>query len=150
MEAISMLKLVEAIGFPALIFIIWFIYHKSTVKNYTEMNHTLTNLVTENSAANKQQVADTLKTNKEAIASVVSAYNEQIQGYTKQLERIAASHEKQVTSILEENAKREERLFKILKDMQENEHYQSVQMEKIETFIKTNQFCPATRKKQEI
>ncbi len=36
-ETAIFLKLVESIGFPAVIFIIWFLYHKSQTKLYEEL-----------------------------------------------------------------------------------------------------------------
>lgn len=89
------IELIKNIGFPALIFAIWFFYHKA------------------NATAQEKREKQTAET---------------------------------FQQILNEQAKREERNFGLLKDMLETNQYHGSLLAKIAQQIEANQWCPLLKK----
>lgn len=83
-EVTFLLDVVKSVGFPGLIFLIWYLYHQSQVKTFEK--------------------------------------------------------------IIEEQSKREERNFSLLKDMLENNQYHTSLLVKITEKLEANQWCPVVKK----
>ena len=83
-EVTFLLDIIKSVGFPGLIFLIWYLYHKSQVKTFEKL--------------------------------------------------------------IEEQSKREERNFSLLKDMLENNIYHSSLLVKITEKLDSNQWCPVVKK----
>lgn len=91
LDTAFLIEIVKAIGFPAVIFVIWFLYHKSQVEQQ------------------KQSSKDNVK---------------------------------MFTKIIDEQAQREERNYKLLKEMLETHQYHGALLSVIKEKIDTNQWCP--------
>lgn len=92
-ETAFFIEVIKVIGFPAVIFSIWFIDHKSQEKQQKE---------------------------------TVNAFNK----------------------IIDEQARREERNFRLLKEMLETNQYHGSLLSEIKEKINTNQWCPYVKELQ--
>ncbi|GAB4327308.1 MAG: hypothetical protein Kow0037_00760 [Calditrichia bacterium] len=111
-----LLDFVKAVGFPGIIFVIWYLYHRSVEKNWEA-----------------DRKSDNEKW-KQMFQQAEANANRQFQLFHEAVKNAAESQKEQTA-----------RTYEILKDLTETVQYHAAVLVRIESKIDNNQFCPVIK-----
>ena len=117
------LELVKIIGFPALLFIVWYLYHRSESRKWQTY----------------------LEQQKEAS-------DRQFEQQKQDVERQKQDGERQYRlfeNIISQQEKARDQQFELLRETIETVNFHTSQLSRVEQMVMTNQFCPIVRKENQ-